>query len=308
MRGLLKIIWDFIKRIFGFLKDHRDTIIKHAAAAGGVAAAAGAGAGIHAKKVNKKALEMQEDAISAFQKSNDETEAVLGKLGGLQIEIIETFDTFVNTMGKIQQRPEGLKNRLSKVTLPEYKPEELKSLSNDLQMAIFGAGGAVAGLGVGAAAFGLNALALGPGALVGGVVLCVKGVTLSKKAAKNKKEAVRLKKDVERIIAYHSKLRESAEMLYDAIKEVRPLYMSHLYNLQRLVSRKTDYKTFTKDEQLLVRNSILLVSLMHEMCKVELVQKAKNENDMESVNEKEVKRVIESKKTVLPKVKPVPGL
>ena len=57
------------------------------------------------------------------------------KLGDLQIEIIGTFDSFVDAIGKILQRPEGLKNKLSRVTLPNFKPEDLKTLSNNLQMA-----------------------------------------------------------------------------------------------------------------------------------------------------------------------------
>ena len=306
MLALLKLIWNAIKRIFGFLGDHGDVIAKGAAVAGGAAAAVGAGAGVRANRVNKKALAMREEALSAYQESNAQTEAIMEKLGDLQIEVIGTFDSFVETIEKIQQRPEGLKNKLSKVTLPDFKPEELKTLSNNLQMALAGAGGAVAGIGVGAAAFGINALALGPGALVGGVVLCVKGVSLSKKATKNKREAVQLKKDVEKICAYHSQLRGSAGMLYQSMLEVRQQYFSHLSALKALVSQKTAYREYTKEERLLVRNSILLVTLMHDMCKVQLVHKAENENAVETVNEKEVKRVVESAKTSLPKIQPIP--
>lgn len=72
------------------------------------------------------------------------------------------------------------------------------------------------------------------------------------------------------------------------------------------MAQKTDFREYTKEERLVVRNSILLVTLMHDMCKVQLVQKAENENAVETVNEKEVKRVVESAKSSLPKIKPVP--
>ena len=75
MLGLLKLIWNAIKRLFGFLGDHGDVIAKGAAVAGGAAAAVGAGAGIRANRINKKALAMREEALSAFQESNAETEA-----------------------------------------------------------------------------------------------------------------------------------------------------------------------------------------------------------------------------------------
>lgn len=306
MLAFLKLIWNAIKRLFGFLGDHGDVIAKGAAVAGGAAAAVGAGAGIRANRVNKKALAMREEALSAYQDSNAQTEAVMEKLGDLQIEIIGTFDSFVETMEKIKQRPEGLKSKLAKVTLPDFKPEDLKTLSNNLQMALAGAGGAVAGIGIGVAAFGINTLALGPGALVGGAVLCVKGVSLSKKATKNKREAVQLKKDVEKICAYHAQLRGSAGMLYQSMLEIRQQYLSHLSALKTLVSQKTDCKEYTKAERLLVLNSILLVSLMYDMCKVTLVQKAENENSVETVNEKEVKRIVESANRRCRKIQPVP--
>ena len=306
MVALLKLIWNAIKRLFGFLGNHGDSIAKGTAVAGGVAAAVGTGKTIHANRVNKKALTMRDQALSAYQESNAQTEVVMEKLGDLQIEIIGTFDSFVETIGKIQRRPEGLKKKLSKVTLPDFKPEDLKALSNNLQTALASAGGAVVGIGIGAAAFGINALALGPGALVGGVVLCVKGVRLSKNATKNMREAIQLKKDVEKICAYHSQLRNSAGMLYQSMLEVRQQYLSHLSALKALVSQKTDFKEYTKEERLLVRNSILLVSLMYDMCKVTLVQKAENENSVETVNEKEVKRIVDSTKSSLPTIKPVP--
>lgn len=306
MIRFLKLIGNYIKRFLGFLGDHRDMVTKGAVAVGGAAAVAGVGAGTWANKVSKKALAMRAEAISVFQDSNAETEAVLGKLGDLQIEMIGTFDTFIETIGKIQKRPEGLKNKLVRASLPEYKPEELKRLSNGLQMMLAGAGGCAVGVGVGAAAFGINAMILSPGVLVGGVVLCIKGMNLSKKAIKNKREAERLKKEAVEIVTYHSRLRESADILYQAMEQVRPQYISHLSALESLVSRETDYEAYTKDERLLVKNSIMLVMLMYKMCKVNLVQKAENENRMETVNEKEVKRVVESAKSSLPKIKPVP--
>lgn len=112
-------------------------------------------------------------------------------------------------------------------------------------------------------------------------------------------EAKQIKKDVAEIEAYHSQLRKSADMLYQAMEEVQPQYTSHLSALKSLVSRKTDYKTYTKDEQLLVRDAIMFVALMHEMCKVELVSR------LETVNEKKVKQVVKSVKSSLPKIEPI---
>lgn len=306
MMNLFKIIWNFIKKLFNFLHNNGDTLAKGAGVAGGVAAVAGLEAGIRADSVNKKALAIREESLAMFHKSTTKTEGIMKNLGDLQIEIVSTFDSFVEAMEKIQRRPKGLKNKLAKVSLPDYDPEKLKILSNDLQLVLVGAGGAVAGMGIGVAAFGINALALGPGALVGGVVLCVKGLNLSKKATQNIRQARQLKKDVEKICDYHTQLQRSAEVLYQSLSDVKPQYFSHLKVLKELVSRKTDYNDYSKEERLLVRNSILLVSLMYDMCKVTLVRKAENENSLETVNEKEVKSVVDSAKLSFSKVDPIP--
>ena len=305
MRLIEKII-DFIKRIINFISGHRDTIVKGTAAVGGAAAAVGIGANARANHVNKKAKAMQDEALEKYRLSNSETEANLEKLGSLQIEMVGTFDDFIETMEKIEKRPTGLKNKLAKVSLPDFKPEELATLSNNLQMAVAGAGGTVVGLGVGAAAFGINSLALGPGILVGGVVLCVKGVSLSGKASKNKREAKKLKEEVDRIVAYHSRLRDAANQLFQSMEAVKPHYISHLSALKTLVSLKTDFTQYTKDEQVLVQNTIMLVLLIHEMCKVKLVQRAEKEDSLETVNAQEVNRVIKNTNSVLPKIAPVP--
>ena len=53
------------------------------------------------------------------------------------------------------------------------------------------------------------------------------------------------------------------------------------------------------EEKKLTENTVLLVGLLYNMCKVELVLKAKNENDINSINTKAVQESIDSAKAVL---------
>ena len=98
MLAFLKLIWNAIKRLFGFLGDHGDVIAKGAAVAGGAAAAVGAGAGIRANRVNKKALAMREYPLSTYPDSNAQPEALLKKLGDPHFEISGSFVSFVYTI------------------------------------------------------------------------------------------------------------------------------------------------------------------------------------------------------------------
>ncbi len=98
MSSIIKLIINLFKRLLGFVGKHGDTIAKGAAVGGGVAAVVGVGAGFRANRVNKKALAIREEALSTYQESSAHTEAVMARLGNLQIEIIGTFDSFVETM------------------------------------------------------------------------------------------------------------------------------------------------------------------------------------------------------------------
>ena len=108
----------------------------------------------------------------------------------------------------------------------------------------------------------------------------------------------RTKQPISDVQTYIEKLAERLEGINAEIHTAEQ-YLFHLSALKALVSQKTDYKEYTKEERLLVRNSILLVTLMYDMSKVTFVQKAENENSLETVNEKEVKRIVHSAKSSL---------
>lgn len=296
---LLRILF---QKIFGWLWKNKGKVAAAAGSIGVAAGAVGVGAGVKAKKVNKKALAIQEKALADYNSSSSETQIILSELGDLQLSVADSFDDFMNAMERILDRPKGLAEKLAKVKLPDYHPEELKTLSEAARLAIAGGAGAVAGAGVGVAAFGLAGIAVAPAAFAGGVVLCVKGVSLAKKAAKNKREALKMQKEVEKILRYHSTLRNAANTLLESLNAVNRIYIEHLNSLCKLTDENQMWKTYTKEQQLLVKNTILLVNLLNHTCRVTLVVKAKNEDGLESVDEKAVKQVVNEANALLPKL------
>ena len=60
-----------------------------------------------------------------------------------------------------------------------------------------------------------------------------------------------------------------------------------------------DWNTFTAEEKKLAENTVLLVGLLYNMCKVELVIKGKGEEDMNTINTTEVNQSINHAKAVL---------
>ena len=60
-----------------------------------------------------------------------------------------------------------------------------------------------------------------------------------------------------------------------------------------------DWNDFNQYERKLVENVVLLVGLWYNMCKVSLVNKAENENEMNTVNRSDVNASIIHSKQVL---------
>ena len=62
---------------------------------------------------------------------------------------------------------------------------------------------------------------------------------------------------------------------------------------------RTDWNAFTAEEKKITENTVLLVGLLYNMCKVELVLKSKQENDINRINAKAIKESIDNANTVL---------
>ena len=75
--------------------------------------------------------------------------------------------------------------------------------------------------------------------------------------------------------------------------------------MENLVSKKTIWKTYTKEEQQIVQNAILLVGLSKQICDIKLVKKPENENSLETVNEKEAEKIEKKAKDELKKIEPL---
>ena len=282
---------DILEKILNWIADIIKKYLWEIVILGLINAIIGLFTGHKAKTINNEAVTIRDDAISRFERSNQLTQEILKQLGNLQIEIISSFDEFIAAMEKIHGRPQGLAAKITKASLPKYEPETLRDLSEKVKLGLAGLGGFGAGAGIGYAALGLQGIMMAPAALVAGMAICVKGCSLSKQAVKNKKQAVKLSKDVDEIVEYHTKLRCSADALYNSMSELKTIYYKHMTELKDLTSRKTEWKSFSKQEKLMVENSIRLVSLMHKMCKVQLVVKPEKEGEIERVNEKVVKTV-----------------
>ena len=103
------------------------------------------------------------------------------------------------------------------------------------------------------------------------------------------------------ICDYLVDLRSTSNNYYKTLSKVNKIYKLHLGELQNIVTvlAHQDWRAFTEEEKKITENTVLLVGLLYNMCKVELVLKGATENDINTVNKTEVNKSIDNANKVL---------
>lgn len=132
-----------------------------------LAAAGGIGSGIHgaskmidANDTMKTADSRHQRNINRFKKTDAATKETMDKLSAMELDILNSFEDFSNTIEKIQNRPKFKKYKKDGVKLPEYDGETLKKVSIGAGVLLGGLGGAAVGTAGGIAASGATTTAV----------------------------------------------------------------------------------------------------------------------------------------------------
>lgn len=167
-------------------------------------------------------------------------------------------------------------------------------------------GGAIAagGSGIALGTTILGATTIGVGLLVGGVIFSLTGGKLSNKADEAWRQMRRAEDAINKICDYLLELRDSSRLYRKALGNVNAKYYDSLVKLSYIVNdlTKNDWNMFTEEEKLVTQNTILLVGLLYNMCKVNLVVKAEKDNEMNSINAKEIHESLRNADIVLTKL------
>lgn len=167
-------------------------------------------------------------------------------------------------------------------------------------------GGAIAA-GGGGMALGttiLGATTLGVGLLVGGIIFNVTGGKLSDKADEAYSQMKKAENSINKICRYLSELEKTAEDYTHSINIVRNKYLESYNYISYVVNKlhKVDWNEFSEQDKLAVKNTVMLVGLLYEMCKLNLVNKASNENEMNKINTLEIDRTVKNSIKVMNEV------
>lgn len=167
-------------------------------------------------------------------------------------------------------------------------------------------GGAIAA-GGGGIALGttiLGATTLGIGLLVGGVIFSVTGGTLSDKADEAYSQMKKAEDTINKACNYLSELEAVSKKYVKALDTVKDKYYECFNYVSYVVNKikKTDWNEFSEEEKMATENTVLLVGLLYKMCQVSLVNKAKSEDEMNTINKNEINDSIKNAERVLDSV------
>ena len=175
------------------------------------------------------------------------------------------------------------------------------ALTNATLAALGGGAIAAGGGGIAAGTAVLGAATLGVGLLVGGVIFNLTGKKLSDKADEAWAQMKKEESKINEICEYLIELRKTSNQYYKTLSTVNKVYQEYLNRLKTIVTvfEHKNWDEFTKEEKQVTENTVLLVGLLYNMCKVEIVLKSKNENDINSINKKEIQEFINNANAVL---------
>lgn len=151
-------------------------------------------------------------------------------------------------------------------------------------------GGGALAVGGGGIALGstiLGATTLGIGFLVGGMIFNFTGKKLSNQAEEAYDQMRETEITINKICNYLRELQDAATQYLDLLHIVKNKYYENFAQVFYLINdlHKVDWNSFSKQEKIATENTILLVGLLYKMCQVNLVEKAEDENDLNTVNQ-----------------------
>ncbi|KGN80009.1 hypothetical protein HQ35_06605 [Porphyromonas cangingivalis] len=133
----------------------------------------------------------------------------------------------------------------------------------------------------------LGAATLGVGLLVGGVIFSCTGSSLSNKADKAWEQMQSNEKKINKICNYLSDLQRTSERYNTTLSRMSLLYNKQLNQMQNIIEshkeKHVNWQDLSSEEQRTIENTVLIVGVLYDMCKVQLVLKS-NTSDQNIIN------------------------
>lgn len=164
-------------------------------------------------------------------------------------------------------------------------------------LAWFGGGSlAAGGLGMAGGMAVIGGLVLGPAVFATGWFIDSKGDEALEQASKAEREVDSAVNKMNKIIDFSQKISRLAQALLEELKKAQGLYNVKVSQLEALVNRCDDYNFFSEEDKLLLDNNIMLVKVLADMTRADLLRKDGKGTpimEAEAIREREVFAMID---------------
>ena len=139
----------------------------------------------------------------------------------------------------------------------------------------------------------LGAATLGVSLLVGGVIFSCTGSKLSSKADEAWEQIISNELKINNIYSYLYDLQRTAERYNATLLRMRSLYLKQLTKMRNIIEsyseKRINWYNLSMEERLVIENMVLIVGVLYNMCKVQLVRKS-NSSDQNIINKTEISK------------------
>ena len=237
-------------------------------------------------------------------RSTTNTSKELEKMEKLQLEILKDTSDFSDVIGMIRNRPQFKEINIKGVKLPELTLEDLAIKSKNAGKLLskystpeIGVSGllvtpevktngffghelpflenSVAGIEVEMALSKLSGLSL----------FQALGSKESDKIYEMSKEVDKIEEKINQVIPNLDMIKSSANSFYNALLNVREVYLKEFNIVRGVVEKYCDYSEFLKTEKMALKNATLLIGILYQMCKVKLLKTDNMEVECIELNE-----------------------
>lgn len=147
----------------------------------------------------------------------------------------------------------------------------------------------------------LSGATLGVGLLAAGIIFNFTGSKLERKAAEIESQVDKAEAQINKICSYLITLKTTATEYMNSLFRVNSIYKDRMGKLSNTVKEqgKTDWNYFTDEEKKNTESVVRLVSLLYNMCKLQIVKKASAQEELDSVQTLAVQEKMKQADTLL---------
>lgn len=135
----------------------------------------------------------------------------------------------------------------------------------------------------------LGGATLGVGLLAAGIIFNFTGSKLAEKAEEIEDKVDEAETQIKSLCDYLGELKDISTIFYDSLRLVYDRYIGYLDRIVDIVNvqGRTNWKDFDDSEKLAIQVLVRLVSVLYNMCKVKLVNKAKKNGKPGAIKKEE---------------------